>query len=568
MMRVCVCLSVVALSGSAFGQSTETAPKFEVSEIHGSPRTSHPVARGPFFTSNRYEVRFASMLDLVQIAYGLDPEKIFGGPSWLEMDRFDVFAKTPAGSNPASRKLMLQALLADRFSLVVHKDSKPMAAFALKAGKRALLKEADASGEGGCNFSVQNSPQGPPPGGGAPGPITLPVLQYACHNTTMEAFAEAMLNIPGAAQYFNSKPVVDETELKGAWDFTLKFTPKVPAGIVVTGESMPLFDSVEKQLGLRLEASTVPMPVVVVDSVNHKPTPDSPEATKAFPPPPTEFEVAEIKPSPPEVVNARGGLQPTVKNGRVYVPGITLKNLVMLAWDLNGDERLVGAPKWLDSDKFDLIAKAPDGVAIGDLTPTRGPVSINIDALVPMIRTLVVDRFKLVSHMEDRPLNAYTLVAAKPKLKKADPNERTKWQEGVDPGSKDSKNANASLGRLVTCQNLTMAQFADLLPGIAPGYIRTEVADATGLEGSWDFTFSFSPAGVVQGAGGEVRRKEGGDGGAPPPAAGATPEASEPSGGLSLFDALTKQLGLKLEMQKKPTPVLVIDSIERKPTDN
>ena len=64
-----------------------------------------------------------------------------------------------------------------------------------------------------------------------------------------------------------------------------------------------------------------------------------------------------------------------------------------------------------------------------------------------MLRSLVVERFKLRSHMETRQVNAYTLVAVKPRLAKADPNARTRWQEGALPDSKGSKNANASLGR-------------------------------------------------------------------------------------------------------------------------
>jgi len=91
-----------------------------------------------------------------------------------------------------------------------------------------------------------------------------------------------------------------------------------------------------------------------------------------------------------------------------------------------------------------------------------------------------------------------------------------------------------------------------MLPGIAPGYIHTTVVDATGLEGGWDFTFSFSPQGALQLA----KPKTEDD------------LASDPNGAISLFDAIAKQLGLKLETQKRPTPVLVIDKIERKPTDN
>jgi uncharacterized protein (TIGR03435 family) len=547
---------VALLCGAALGQTpSETTPRFEVADVHGSPHTTQPQAQGPFYTAGRYEFRFATMLDLIRTAYGVDPEKVIGGPNWLEMDRFDVFAKAPADSTAASRRQMLQALLADRFMLAVHHDSKPIPAFALKAGKRALLKETDGSGSG-CNFTVENTTP-PQPGGGPPqGPINLPVILYTCKNTTMTAFADGMLSMAGAGQYFNNRLVVDQTELKGAWDFTFKFTPKVPAGLTTTGESIPLFDALEKQLGLRLEAATVPMPVIAVDSANRKPTENSPDVTKSFPPLPTEFDVAEIKPS--VAATGPGGARPEIKNGRVYLPGITLKNLISVAWDINGDDMMANAPKWLDSERFDVIAKAPAGVAIGDLTPSRTVVPVNIEALRPMLRALLVDRFQMKVHMEDRPVAAYTLVAAKPKLKQADPNSRTKWQEGTVTDSKD-KNANPSLGRLVTCQNVTMAQFAELLPGIAPGYLHTQVLDATGLPGGWDFTFSFSPAGLFQlnqGRGGEA------GGGAP------LPEASLPSGAISLFDALTKQLGLKLEMQKRPVPVLVIDHINQKPTDN
>jgi uncharacterized protein (TIGR03435 family) len=320
-MRAFACISLVSLlSVGAFGQASEPPAKFEVADIHSSPRTSQPIVRGPFYSSSRYELRFATMLDLIRIAYGVDPEKVSGGPNWLEMDRFDVFAKTPASSTAESRKLMLQALLADRFGLTTHNDSRPMTAFALGAGKHQGLKEADGSGEGACNFTVQNAPTAPP----APGtPITLPVIVYTCKNTSMATFAGGMLAMPGAAQYFNNKLVVDQTELKGTWDFSFKFTPKIPAAIPVTGEQIPLFDALEKQLGLKLEASTVPMPMIVVDSVKQKPTGNSPDAMKSFPPLPTEFEVASLKPTAPDANAGRGGgPRPHNKKGRLYFAGL------------------------------------------------------------------------------------------------------------------------------------------------------------------------------------------------------------------------------------------------------
>jgi uncharacterized protein (TIGR03435 family) len=108
-----------------------------------------------------------------------------------------------------------------------------------------------------------------------------------------------------------------------------------------------------------------------------------------------------------------------------------------------------------------------------------------------------------------------------------------------------------------------MSQFAEQLRTIAGGYIFTPVQDATGIEGAYDFTLSFSPVGQFNGGGGG----RGVAGGGAPPASD-TPTASDPSGALSIFEAVNKQLGLKLEMRKRPISVLVIDHIEEKPTDN
>jgi uncharacterized protein (TIGR03435 family) len=80
--------------------------------------------------------------------------------------------------------------------------------------------------------------------------------------------------------------------------------------------------------------------------------------------------------------------------------------------------------------------------------------------------------------------------------------------------------------------------------------------DATGIEGGWDFTLTFTAAMMIASRGGEVQ-----------PAAG-VPSASVPTGGLTLFEAVEKQLGLKLEKQKRTLPVIVIDHLEQKPTEN
>jgi uncharacterized protein (TIGR03435 family) len=158
-------------------------------------------------------------------------------------------------------------------------------------------------------------------------------------------------------------------------------------------------------------------------------------------------------------------------------------------------------------------------------------------------------------------VNAFTLVAAKPKLKNADPTGRTgcKTANATSGAAASTPFGGINLpGRTVTCLNITMAQFADQLQTLAGNYVHYPVTDSTGLEGAWDFSFTYSPINPTQLAG--LRGS--------PPAGATDPGASDPVGGTSLLDAIEKQLGLKLEMQKRPHPVLVIDHMEEKPTEN
>jgi uncharacterized protein (TIGR03435 family) len=509
----------------------------------------NPFMQGAILVADRYQLRQANMVDLIRTAYGVEAENVLGGPSWLESDRFDVIAKAPPNTPPETLKLMLQSLLADRFKLVIHKDSKPMDAFVLSVGKGKLkLKEADGSGSTGC----QPQPMTPPE------PGKIPQITVSCHNMTMETFAPTLHQMAGG---YLTSTVVDSTGLKGAWDFDIKWTGRgqlAQAG----GDGMSIFDAVDKELGLKLEFQKFPTPVIVVDSVNQKPTDNPPGVKQTLPPPPpAEFEVAALKPSLPDTKPGGRGFQP---GGRIDFQAIPLSVIITAAWDLRLDpgEDIAGAPKWVKSANFDLVAKTY--AATGGTTNANNP-QIDIDDLRAMLRALLVDRLKMVIHYEDRPQTAYTLVAAKPKLKKADPLGRTGCKVGPAPIGKDSKEGPPSF--LARCQNMTMAQFAEQLPTIAPVYIHNPVLDASGIEGAWDFTLTFSPVppNLMGGGGG------GGRGGAPGPPPGSSPpagggsEASEPSSAVSLFDAIERQLGMKLEMHKRPLPVLVIDHIEEKP---
>jgi uncharacterized protein (TIGR03435 family) len=102
--------------------AADTAPAFEVADVHLSAPTTFPFMNGPILHGDRYVLRNATIVDMIATAYGVDANNVLEGPAWLEMDRFDVIAKAPPATPPETLKLMLRALLADRFD---HVEEKP-----------------------------------------------------------------------------------------------------------------------------------------------------------------------------------------------------------------------------------------------------------------------------------------------------------------------------------------------------------------------------------------------------------------------------------------------------------
>jgi uncharacterized protein (TIGR03435 family) len=358
---------------------------------------------------------------------------------------------------------------------------------------------------------------------------------------TMAAFAAGLREM-GAEVGPNQ--VLDETGLKGNWNFDFRFTYVSGPMAGEEGQRVTIFAAVEKQLGLKLEERQVPTPVIVVDSVNEQPSPNPPGVAEALPAPPrpTEFEVTSVKPSRSDERGGRFGMQP---GGRFNAENMLLSTLIDRAFNtgimfFNGDQ-VIGLPDWANSERFDIVATAPSA--------GPGAPAIDNDALAPMLRALLADRFKMTYHTEERPVSTYTLVAGKPKMKKADPSSRTSCKNMPPP-------PNAGPGsQLLICQNITMAQFADRLQGMAME-LSWPVLDATEIEGGWDFSLTYTRnPGMLRGRGGVAE-------------GGGVPVASEPTGAVSIFEAMEKQLGLKLEMHKRPMPVIVIDHLEQKPTEN
>jgi len=535
MRQVFTALGIAALlSGSGYAQTAGNTPKFDAVDISLRARTgttNQPTMTGGVLRGGRYDLRNATMVDMIRTAYSInDPDLIVGGPAWLERTRFDIAAKAPDATSPANVRLMLQALLADRFKLVVQQETRPMSGYTLIVKDKSKLKEASGPGAG-CQ---PTPPPNPPP--------AVPINVGTCKGVTMADFAQLLRGIGNG--YVNT-PIQDQTGLTGYWDLDVRVTPfqvLQRAG----SDGVTLFAMVE-QLGLKLEQGRVPTPVFVVASVNAEPTPNPSGVSASIPlPPPMEFDVAEVKLAMPDA-------QPQLRllpGGRIEGNGATMQLIMSIAWDITNDELVANAPKWFNETKYSIVAKTSTAVS-----GTGQNANVDIDDLKAMIRQLITERFKLKAHYEDRPVTAYTLLADKPKMAKADPNNRTSFKEGAAPGQTDQRNA--IFGRMVTVRNMSMPQFAEDLQRIAGGYIRVPVEDKTGLDGAYDFTLTFTPIGLLN-----AGRGRGGDG------APAAADASDPTGGLSLFDAVNRQLGLKLEARKRPMKVLVIDSIQEKPTDN
>ena len=532
-------LALTTLSGAVSAQSPQNTQQFDavtisVRDHHGV--TGQPGMTGGVLRNGRYDLRNASMIDLISTAYGItDNTLIFGGPSWVEYDRFDIAAKAPQGTSPQNLKLMLQAALADRFQLKLHNDTRTVdGGYVLTLGKdKHKLKEAAGPGSG-CQ---PVPPPTPPP--------AVPLNVGQCRGVTMEQLADLLR---GIGQGYINGPVLDQTGLKGYWDFDVRFTPYgALARAGADAITVPQF--VERDLGLKLEPGKAPRAVTVIDSAS-RPSPDAPGAAAAIPAAPKmEFDVAEIKLSPPD-------MQPMLRccqGGRIDGAGVTLHQIMQIAWDLTVDDLVTGTPKWWDDTKYSIVAKSSTSIS------GNGPnLNADVEDLKAMLRQLVTETFKLKSHYEDRPVNAYTLLADKPKMAKANPANRTAYKEGPATGQADQRNQ--ILGRMVTVTNMTMDQFAENLQRIANGYVRVPVENKTGLDGAYDFTLTFSPVGLVL----QGRGRGDGPAGGPAPGPGAA-DANDPSGALSLFDAVNKQLGLKLEQQKRPMKVLVIDAVQEKP---
>jgi uncharacterized protein (TIGR03435 family) len=248
-----------------------------------------------------------------------------------------------------------------------------------------------------------------------------------------------------------------------------------------------------------------------------------------------EYDVVLIKPTNP---GGNGNSRVIQSPGEFITENITLLSLIKMAYGGSTTE-ISGAPSWVNSERFDVDAKAEKPVAdeLAKLSPDQFTL-----VRQHMLQTVLADRFKLSAHRETRDLPIYSLVVAKngSKLHDAD---ASKGHGGI----RDT--AGPGGARTLTFQNVDLSS----LVGQLTQRLGRTVVDKTGLTGRYDFTLTWVPD-PAQGSIGN-----GADDSRQPAARSIAPETSGPS----ILTAVQEQLGLKLESGKGPVEIIVIDRVER-----
>lgn len=231
-------------------------PGYEVATIKPSPPDEQ--GRGFNLRGRQMIVRNFTVEGLITLAFNLHETQVIGGPDWMKSENFDMEILPDHEGLPSLEQArgITRKLLADRFGLKFHYETKELSVYVLsvaKTGPKLTKSGAD--------------PNSPPGMGGPPGRMGM-------RNGSMEEFAMMMQGIL-------DRPVLDQTGLKDRYDLMLRWTPddsqyggKIPPQNNADGSAPnadappPLFTAIQEQLGLKLEAVKAPAKVLVIDSVN------------------------------------------------------------------------------------------------------------------------------------------------------------------------------------------------------------------------------------------------------------------------------------------------------------
>jgi uncharacterized protein (TIGR03435 family) len=248
LMIVGIVLSAVSEVATA---QQPPAPRFEAASIRpGKSDLTYPSVQGR--SPGRYAIDNASLVDLIRQAYSLPPFAIVGGPEWARRVRFDVVAVAP-GSSFSQHRSMLQTLLAERFALQVHRETRQQPVYE--------LVKARSDGRLGPNLK----------------PSTADCSQVRCYEdsgvSSLRAVSIAWSQVLANFSANLDRPVIDKSTLKGSFDIEFRWAEESLDVSDHRPEQVVLFTALQEQLGLKLQRAVGPVEVLVLDSVQ-MPTPN------------------------------------------------------------------------------------------------------------------------------------------------------------------------------------------------------------------------------------------------------------------------------------------------------
>jgi uncharacterized protein (TIGR03435 family) len=250
--RISFAIGLATLVGIVPAQPTPKEQSFEAASFRlEDPHTSVGYNRtGPnqaqTFPSNRLTMRHTMLKSLICEAYGVDYNKIAGGPVWLDSEHYDLSAKVEGDARLTEKQMapMLRNLLKERLHLVVHTEPRIVPGYALVIAKGGPRLQAN---------------KGAPFGG------TKGIAELKFQNVSAEYVAQV---IETAIKH----PVIDKTGLGGMYDFDLKFTPENAPIDSPYSNFRSIFSAIQEQLGLKLTPQKVPVDYLVIDRVDRVPT--------------------------------------------------------------------------------------------------------------------------------------------------------------------------------------------------------------------------------------------------------------------------------------------------------
>ena len=255
-------LAILAFVAAAGAAALAQRPAFEVASIKRNVSANERPSLT--ITAGRMTIRNGSLRAIIRSAFSLQAFQIAGGPDWMDSDRWDVTAKAEVGTDNQFMGVMTQSLLADRFKLVAHKETRDLPIYALvfarpdhTFGPKLRASSTDCQKE----VSAIIARTGRPPSADAPPVCGLRSLSghIELNGTRLSPnFVRTLSDITG-------RSVVDKTGLTGLFDADLTWSD--------ADEGPSLYTAIQDQLGLKLDAQRGPVEVLVIDSVEH-PTED------------------------------------------------------------------------------------------------------------------------------------------------------------------------------------------------------------------------------------------------------------------------------------------------------